>query len=143
MEENILPTSWNSGGRVMMLGDAVHKATANLGMGGNLCIDDVCRLMNGLVPLLEQQGDSPPSMADITKLFNECEAKGRGRASFVYRASAFFCGFETSNAWYASIVRATFAWIPSSLKMKVFSIFDGGAPKLDFLPVPEARFPGE
>lgn len=105
----------------------VHKATANLGMGGNLCIDGVCRLMNGLLPLLERTS-SAPSTAEITKLFDACESKGRGRANFVYYASAFFCGFETANSWYASFVRATFAWIPSSFKMKVFSIFDSGAP---------------
>lgn len=139
MEENVLPARWNSGGRVMLLGDAVHKATANLGMGGNLCIDDVCRLTNGLLPLLERANNAP-SAQDLTQLFDACESKGRGRAKFVYNASAFFCGFETMNAWYAKLVKWMFPLVPSSFKMKVFAIFDGGAPKLDFLPVPPAVF---
>lgn len=141
MEENVLPARWNSGSRVMLLGDAVHKATANLGMGGNLCIDDVCRLMNGLLPLLERTGGDP-STQQLTELFDKCEKKGRSRASFVYYASAFFCGFETMSSWYARIVKWVFPLIPSSLKMKVFAIFDGGAPKLDFLAVPHAEFKG-
>lgn len=141
MEENVLPARWNSGGRVMILGDAVHKATANLGMGGNLCIDDVCRLMNGLLPLLERTGDAP-STEELAELFDDCERSGRPRANFVYHASAFFCGFETMTAWYARIVKWIFPLIPSSLKMKVFAIFDGGAPRLDFLSVPPAKFRG-
>lgn len=36
MEEGILPTKWHSGGRTVLIGDSVHKTTANLGMGGNL-----------------------------------------------------------------------------------------------------------
>lgn len=139
MEENVLSARWNSGGRVMLLGDAVHKATANLGMGGNLCVDDVCRLTNGLLPLLERTGNAP-SAQELIQVFDTCESKGRGRAKFVYNASAFFCGFETMNSWYAKVVQWVFPLIPSSVKMKVFAIFDGGAPKLDFLPVPPAKF---
>lgn len=145
MEENVLPARWSSpGGRVVLLGDAVHKATANLGMGGNLCIDDVCRLVNGLVPLVARAASAGgPGTEELSGLFDECERNGRGRAKFVYNASAFFCGFETFNAWYARLVQWVFPWIPSGLKMKVFSIFDSAAPKLDFLPVPQARFRGE
>lgn len=138
MEENVVPVRWNSGGRVMLLGDAVHKATANLGMGGNLCIDGVCRLVNGLLPLLERTGNAPPTQ-DLTRLFDDCEKEGRQRATFVRKASAFFCGFETYNSWYARIFQWIFPWIPSSMKVKVFSSFDSAAPKFDFLPVPEAK----
>lgn len=143
MEENVLPARWNSGGRVVLLGDAVHKATANLGMGGNLCIDDVCRLVNGLVPLLARAGGGGPGAGELAGLLDDCERKGRGRADFVCNASAFFCGFETFNAWYARLVQWVFPWVPSRIKMKVFSIFDSAAPKLDFLPVPDAKFQGE
>lgn len=141
MEENVLPARWNSGGRVMLLGDAVHKSTANLGMGGNLCIDDVCRLMNGLLPLLKRTS-GVPSTQQLAGLFDACEKEGRPRANFVYYASSFFCGFETMTSWYARIFKWVFPLIPSSLKMKVFAIFDEGAPKLDFLPVPLAEFKG-
>lgn len=141
MEENVLPVSWNSGGRVMLLGDAVHKATANLGLGGNLCIDDVCRLTNGLLPLLERTNNAPATQA-LTELFDKCEKEGRARAKFVYNTSAFFCGFETMSSWYAKALQWIFPLVPSSLKMRVFSTFDSAAPKLDFLPVPEAKFEG-
>lgn len=144
MEENVLPVRWNNGGRVVILGDAVHKATANLGLGGNLCIDDVCGLVNGLVPLLKSSGSSEgPNTAELTRIFDDMEKKSRPRAQFVRRASTFFCGFETWTAWYAPIVKVIFPWIPSSIKMQVFSIFDAAAPKLDFLPVPEAKFQGD
>lgn len=117
------------------------KATANLGMGGKLCIDDRCRLMNGLLPLLKRTGGDS-STQQLAELFESCEKKGRSRAKFVSYASAFLCGFETMSSWYARIVNWVFPLFPSSLKMKVFAIFDRGAPKLDFLPVPHAEFRG-
>lgn len=143
MEENVLPTRWRStGGRTVLLGDAVHKATANLGMGGNLCIDDVVRLMNGLVPLLEKAENGVPTTQELAKVFEDYEKAARPRARFVCEASAFFCGFETMTAWYARLMQWVFPFIPASLKMRVFSIFDSAAPTLGFLPVPVAKFEG-
>lgn len=56
-------------------------------MGGNLCIDDVCRLVNGLVPLLKQ--NDTPTNQELAKLFSDYEKAARPRALFVNRASAF------------------------------------------------------
>lgn len=142
MEEGVLPTRWNNGGRVVILGDAVHKATANLGLGGNLCIDEVCRLTNGLVQLLEQPHGAPSS-SQLSKVFDDMQAASRPRAQFVWRASRFFCGFESWTAWYAPLMKLLFPWIPTSLKMQIFGTFDAAAPKLDFLPVPDAQFQGD
>ncbi|KAK7739199.1 hypothetical protein SLS53_005836 [Cytospora paraplurivora] len=140
MEENVLPTKWHSGKRVVLIGDAVHKATANLGMGGNLCIDDVCRLVNGLDPLLKQ--NPTPTTQELVKVFDEYQREAVPRALFVNRASAFFCGFETQTAWYATVFKWIFPWIPSSIKMKVFSNFDAAAPSIKYLTIPEAKFEG-
>ncbi|KUI74316.1 Zeaxanthin epoxidase, chloroplastic [Cytospora mali] len=140
MEENVLPTKWNSSGRVVMIGDAVHKATANLGMGGNLCVDDVCRLVNGLMPLLEQ--NPSPTTQELNKVFSDYETAARPRALFVNKASGIFCGFETMTSWYSGLMKWVYPWIPSSAKMMVFALFDSAAPKLDFLPVPVAKFEG-
>lgn len=72
---------------MVLVGDAVHKATANLGMGGNLCIDDVCRLVNGLLPIVKDGGD--PSNEELVKVFDTYEKAARPRALFVNKASAF------------------------------------------------------
>ncbi|KAF7518896.1 hypothetical protein G7054_g13302 [Neopestalotiopsis clavispora] len=136
MEEGVLPTSWHSeGGRAVLMGDAVHKATANLGMGGNLCVDDACRLTNGLNTLL--QHNKQPSTAELVKMFTSYERQARARADFVYNASAVFAGFETMSKWYAKLIQLVFPLIPSSIKMRIFSTFDSGAPVLDFLPLPK------
>ncbi|KAI0140827.1 hypothetical protein BJ166DRAFT_542416 [Pestalotiopsis sp. NC0098] len=136
MEEGVLPTKWHSeGGRTVLMGDSVHKATANLGMGGNLCVDDACRLTNGLNKLLKEQ--QQPSAADLTKVFAAYEKAQRPRADFVCGASAVFGGFETMSKWYAKLIKFLFPLVPSSVKMRVFSTFDGGAPVLDFLPLPK------
>lgn len=134
MEEGVLPTKWHSGNRTVLVGDAIHKATANLGMGGNLCVDDVCRLVNGLRKLLEHNKE--PSTAELIKVFDDYERSQRPRANFVYNASGVFAGFETMNKWYSKIIKFIFPMIPSSIKMRIFSTFDSGAPVLDFLPIP-------
>lgn len=46
------------------------------------------------------------------------------------------------TAWYARLTKAIFPWIPSSVKMLVFSTFDSAAPSLSYLPVPPAKFQG-
>lgn len=143
MEENVLPTRWNNGSRVVIVGDAVHKATANLGLGGNLCVDDVCRLTNGLVRLLKQSDGEPPNTSRLTKVFDDMEKASRPRAKFVQRASSIVCGFETGARWYAPIMKVVYPWIPSSIKMELFGHFDAAAPKLDFLFVPEAKYQEE
>ncbi|KAH6648814.1 hypothetical protein BKA67DRAFT_522854 [Truncatella angustata] len=137
MEEGVLPTKWNSGRRTVLVGDAVHKATANLGMGGNLCVDDVCRLVNGLYEVLEHT--EHPSTAELVKVFDNYERSQRPRAKFVCNASGVFAGFETMSKWYSRLVKLIFPWIPSAIKMRIFSTFDSGAPVLDFLPMPSTR----
>lgn len=136
MEEGVLPTKWNSGGRIVLVGDAVHKATANLGMGGNLCADDVCCLVNGLHALLEKKKE--PSTTELVRVFDAYEKAECPRANFVCHGSGIFCGFETMSKWYSGILKMVFPWVPSSLKMRVFSHFDSSAPVLDFLPIPVA-----
>ncbi|KAK9786760.1 hypothetical protein SCARD494_11064 [Seiridium cardinale] len=136
MEEGVLPTKWNSGRRTVLVGDSVHKATANLGMGGNLCVDDVCCLVNGLHKLLQQ--NEQPSTAELVKVFDTYERAQRPRANFVCNASGVFAGFETMSKWYSNIIKFIFPLIPSTIKMRVFSGFDSSAPVLDFLPVPAA-----
>lgn len=136
MEEGVLPTKWHSGSRTVLVGDAVHKATANLGMGGNLCVDDVCCLVNGLHKLLAET--KQPSTAELVKVFEDYERAERPRANFVCNASGVFAGFETMSKWYSKIIKFIFPLIPSTLKMRVFSGFDSSAPVLNFLPVPSA-----
>ncbi|ORY59268.1 uncharacterized protein BCR38DRAFT_351835 [Pseudomassariella vexata] len=133
MEEGIIKTSWNSGGRTVLVGDSVHKATSNLGMGGNLCVDDICGLVNGLVPLLER--NPSPSTKELVQVFDQYEKQARPRAHFVRISSSIFADFECMSGWWTKMMKRVFPWIPASVKMRVFSWFDGSAPKLNFLPV--------
>ncbi|KAF7938022.1 hypothetical protein BELL_0011g00290 [Botrytis elliptica] len=137
MEEGVLATKWHSGGRTVLVGDAVHKAASNLGLGGNLCVDDVCCLVNGLHTLLES--NKTPSTSEIIKVFENYERAERPRANFVCKASGVYAGFETMSRWYSKLFQFIFPWIPSTVKMRVFSRFDSSAPILDFLPVPAPR----
>ncbi|KAL4883399.1 hypothetical protein BJY04DRAFT_216223 [Aspergillus karnatakaensis] len=52
LEEGVIE-EW-SHGRVVLLGDSVHKSTINPGLGGNLAYEGIAHLTNLLVPLLKQ-----------------------------------------------------------------------------------------
>lgn len=132
MEEGAIAARWNSGSRTVLVGDTVHKATANLGMGGNLCIDDACALVNRIHELLERTKE--PSTAELVTVFDGYEKAQRPRADFVRTSSGIFAGYETNSKWYSWIMGLIYPWIPSVMKMQVFSLFDSSAPVLNFLP---------
>lgn len=134
MEEGAIATKWHSGGRAVLMGDAAHKGTANLGMGGNLAVDDACCLANNLHALLQRTKE--PTTAEIVQTFDSYDRSERPRAVFVKTASGMFCDFETMSKWYSPIIRFIFPWVPMWLRVWVFSGFDGSAPRLDFMPLP-------
>jgi 2-polyprenyl-6-methoxyphenol hydroxylase-like FAD-dependent oxidoreductase len=123
-------------GRTVLIGDAVHNATAHLGMGSDLCVNDATCLSNGLGALLKRAGPQP-STADIAKRVSAAyEGAQRSRANVVCQAPGMVAGFEIMGKWYSGLVKLVFGWIPASLKMRIFSVFDNGALMLDFLSLP-------
>ncbi|KAJ5817131.1 hypothetical protein N7447_009364 [Penicillium robsamsonii] len=133
LEEGVLK-KW-SHNRVVLMGDSVHKATVNPGLGGNLAYEGVARLTNGLVPLLKE---SPmPSLEQLTKVFNQYIAGQKPRAETVVDISGQITRYEAQNSWVLKFAaRHIVPWVSDKLKAKLYASFSRGGPCLDYLPLP-------
>ncbi|OHE97401.1 FAD binding domain-containing protein [Colletotrichum orchidophilum] len=70
LEEGIC-NNWSWGGRMVLVGDAVHKFTPNAGLGFNNGLQDVVAVCNRLHKLVSN-GDKPsPSPTELQKLFDD------------------------------------------------------------------------
>ncbi|KAJ5934271.1 hypothetical protein N7466_003818 [Penicillium verhagenii] len=95
LEEGVIK-QW-SHNRVVLMGDSVHKATINPGLGGNLAYEGIARLTNGLVPLLKE---SPiPSAEQLTEVFNQYIAGQMPRAKTVVDISGQITRYEAEDSW--------------------------------------------
>ncbi|KKY30964.1 putative monooxygenase fad-binding protein [Diaporthe ampelina] len=142
LEEGVLQTRWNSGGRVVLLGDAVHKATVNPGLGGNLAVEGVVHLLNELVPLLrrcEEDGMRRPTSTELAATFDEYEKKQRPHADLIVNASGYITRYEAMDTWWLSALRRVSPWVSDTTKANGFARYINECPWLNFLPNPDGQ----
>lgn len=140
LEEGVLQTKWNSGGRVVLVGDAVHKATVNPGLGGNLAVEGVVNLMNELVPLLrrcEEDGMRKPTSIELAATFDEYEKKQRPHADLIVSASGYITRYEAMESWWLRVARRVSPWVSDFTKASGFARYINEGPWLNFLPNPD------
>ncbi|KXJ86611.1 hypothetical protein Micbo1qcDRAFT_140239 [Microdochium bolleyi] len=140
LEEGVLPTKWNSGGRVVLLGDSVHKATINPGLGGNLAVEGVVNLVNPLVAALRAAGSAGEkglSGADLRDVFAMYEKEQRPRANKIVKLSGYITRFEAMETWWLRLLRWLMPWVSDASKASGMVSYMKGAKRLDFLPVSE------
>ncbi|KAJ6005031.1 hypothetical protein N7540_012830 [Penicillium herquei] len=133
LEEGVIK-QW-SHNRVVLMGDAVHKATINPGLGGNLGYEGIARFTNGLVPLLKETPS--PSLEQLTEVFNQYVAGQKPRAHTVVNTSGQITRYEAQSSWslrFAS--RYIVPWVSDGLKAKLYAAFSNGGPWLSYLPLP-------
>ncbi|CAN8105772.1 unnamed protein product [Discula destructiva] len=142
LEEGVLQTKWNSGGRVVLIGDSVHKATINPGLGGNLAVEGVVHFLNELVPLLrrcDEDGMRKPTSSELTATFDEYETKQRPRADLIVNMSGYITRYEAMDTWWLRALRLASPWVSDSMKATGFARFMNEAPCLDYLPNPDGQ----
>ncbi|KAK9780328.1 putative FAD binding domain-containing protein [Seiridium cardinale] len=142
LEEGVLKTKWNSGGRVALLGDSVHKATINPGLGGNLAVEGVVNLVNELVLLLgrcEVEGGRKPTSSELADTFDEYEKKQRPHADLVVKLSGLLTRYEAMETWWLRALRRASPWISDRIKASAFVDYIKEGPWLNFLPNPDEQ----
>jgi len=133
LEEGVL-RSW-AAGRVVLLGDAVHKVTPNLGLGFNDGVIDLVALVNPLRRLVTgrraARGGAVPEEA-LVALFRAYQAERTGLMSTVKDLSAMVTRMSTWATWLDWLLdRHVFP----ALGADVFLIRRFLGPKLATLPV--------
>ncbi|KAK4169846.1 Neuroligin-4, X-linked [Cladorrhinum sp. PSN259] len=129
-------------GRLVCAGDAVHKATPNLGLGGNTAIESAAALANGIVALDRRAKSfglaAPyPTKSDIEKMLAEYQKKRKPRADEVVKASDTVTKAHTLYSWLDKIlvfyILPRFDEFIPAFKLELMV----GSEKIDFLPLPE------
>ncbi|KAF4301173.1 Monooxygenase FAD-binding protein [Botryosphaeria dothidea] len=132
LEEGIVQ-KW-SHGRVVLVGDAVHKVTINAGLGGNLAIEGVTRLMNQLVPLIQNNEDL--SSGQLQGAFTQYEMAHKPRAKTTLAMSAATSRVESEQNWlYNFASRWVQPVLSESMKMRPATLYSLGGTYLNFLPL--------
>lgn len=142
LEEGVLKPKWNTGGRVALMGDAVHKSTVNPGLGGNLAVEGIVHLMNELVPLVrkcESDGGRKPTKSELVAVFDRYEVKQRPHANFIVAFSAYVKKYDAMETWWLRVLLRVSPWISDKYKAGRLVSYMNEAPWLNFLPNPDEK----
>ncbi|KAJ5779108.1 hypothetical protein N7457_006828 [Penicillium paradoxum] len=121
--------------RVVLMGDSVHKATINPGLGGNLAYEGIARFTNRLVPLLKET--PMPSLEQLTGVFDQYIAGQMPRAKTVVDISGQITRYEAQDTWILKFAaRHIIPWVSDKLKANLYASFSKGGPWLEYLPLP-------
>jgi 2-polyprenyl-6-methoxyphenol hydroxylase-like FAD-dependent oxidoreductase len=132
---------WHDG-RIVVVGDAAHKMTSNLGFGFNTGLESAASLTNHLVHTLSKDGnhDQHPDLVDLEHTFSQYQAQRFGRAKLFHDLTNFYTRVA---AWDNFVFRclSVFAMklLPDSIFVGQFSKLVKGGLKLEFIPIPDER----
>ncbi|KAH8883256.1 FAD/NAD(P)-binding domain-containing protein [Thozetella sp. PMI_491] len=142
LEEGVLKSKWNSGGRVALMGDSVHKATVNPGLGANLAVEGIVHLMNELVPLVRRcaaDGARKPTKSELAAVLDTYETKQRPHASTIVTMSGYITRYEAMDTWWLRALRRLSPWVSDRTKANGFVGYINEGPWLSFLPNPDEQ----
>ncbi|KAL4966079.1 FAD-dependent oxidoreductase [Aspergillus stella-maris] len=133
LEEGVLE-KW-SHGRAVLIGDAVHKATINAGMGGNIVYEGIAHLTNILISLLKS--NPTPTTANLTAAFDQYHTLHSPRANLVVTLSGKITRSEAQDNWfYKFFAQHINPLVSDHTKANLFVLYANGAPWLEYLPLP-------
>ncbi|KAL4940542.1 hypothetical protein BDV06DRAFT_196363 [Aspergillus oleicola] len=133
LEEGVIK-QW-SHNRVVLMGDAVHKATVNPGLGGNLAYEGIAHFTNFLLPLLKEHPN--PSAEQLSQVFGQYYERQLPRARTVVDISGRITRYEAQDTWlYTFAARHIVPWISDTAKARGYANFSNGGPWLEHLPLP-------
>ncbi|KAL5335611.1 hypothetical protein BJX70DRAFT_374615 [Aspergillus crustosus] len=135
LEECVL-RPWHSG-RIVCIGDSIHKMTPNLGQGANLAIEDAAELANFLhdLTLTARDSKTKPSAHEIDRLLQSFQRKHLPRVKHVCRMSALMCRIHTRDRLVYSLLGRYVAPYFNTLPAEFISATVHKAVVLDYLPL--------
>lgn len=141
LEETIF-RNWSCG-RIVCIGDSMHKMTPNLGQGANCAIEDAAALTNKLHDALKVKNPgrklSDDEIEQALSEFSNIQVK---RISKIYNVSWTTARLQTrANLVYRLLLRYFIPYAGDKPAKRVLRIFEG-ATALDFIPLPTRSGPG-
>ncbi|KAK3303650.1 uncharacterized protein B0T15DRAFT_540893 [Chaetomium strumarium] len=84
-------------GRVVIVGDAAHQMTPNLGQGGNNSVEDVASLINQLNALVKEKPN--PTTAELEGAFARFQKERKGRVKFIAGITGRYTRWTSWRDW--------------------------------------------
>ncbi|KAK3342064.1 FAD binding domain protein [Lasiosphaeria hispida] len=132
LEEGILE-HWHHG-RIALAGDAVHKMTPNIALGGNTAIEDIIVLTNHLHHLLQTQ--PRPDTASLAKTFAAYQAERMARIKWATNTSGLMSRIQAQTTTFHKLGAWLLVRLPDrGAADKLLADYIRAGPKLDFLRV--------
>ncbi|KAE8391142.1 FAD/NAD(P)-binding domain-containing protein [Aspergillus alliaceus] len=135
LEENTLKTWYH--GRLVLLGDSVHKMTPNIGQGANMAIEDAAALANLLRRLRISPGTTLPTDGQIETLLRQYRSIRYHRVDSIYRSSQFLVRFQARDGLLNTLFGRYYAPYAGDLPADMASKTIADGVICDFLPPPK------
>ena len=134
LEEGILK-HW-SHDRIVLAGDAVHKVTPNIALGGNSAMESVAVLCNHLRRILVTHDGGKPSRATLRRIFADYQSEREARMRVIMALSSLITRIQ---AWDSIGLKWLATWIlpyqPDNKLTDQMANIIKAAPKLDYVDV--------
>ncbi|ERF72896.1 hypothetical protein EPUS_08704 [Endocarpon pusillum Z07020] len=123
-------------GRIVCLGDSIHKMTPSIGQGGNFAIESAAALTNRLYALAQSHRRSRPGFKEVESTLADYQDRRHQRAQEVYDAAAITTRLETLKTPWHRFMQMQVVPRMGDMLVDVHCQVLIQAPQLDFLPVP-------
>ncbi|CAJ2505538.1 Uu.00g129320.m01.CDS01 [Anthostomella pinea] len=133
LEEGVLE-HWHHG-RIVLAGDAVHKATPNIALGGNTAMEDIVVLCNQLHALLGEHGGTRPSAAALDSLFATYQEERKERAKYIVSLSGLASRVQAGASTLHKVAGWLMPKLPVAPVASDLSKYIRAGPKLDYVKV--------
>ncbi|KAI1169348.1 hypothetical protein F5B18DRAFT_646207 [Nemania serpens] len=131
LEEGVLERWYH--GRIVLAGDAVHKATPNIALGGNAAMEDIVTLVNGLHRLLKEGQGSKPEATALDGVLKGYQAERMERAKYMVFISGLTSRIQVQQTLAHKAVGLLMPLLPIGPVASHFSEYIRAGPKLDFV----------
>nr|BCP96881.1 flavin-containing monooxygenase [Penicillium shearii] len=141
LEENIFQT-WHSG-RVLCLGDSMHKMAPNTGQGANCAMEDAALLANYLRHYLDgQKTAAKPSQEDLNTLFEKFSRDRINRLQSIYKMSRIVVRLHAGRNLFLRLMGRYYLPNTGDVPANQASKSIASGIYLDYLPLPTYSAPG-
>ncbi|KAL8788617.1 MAG: hypothetical protein Q9195_007212 [Heterodermia aff. obscurata] len=133
LEENVFE-HWHYG-RVVCLGDSMHKMTPNLGQGANSAIESAAVLANNLNNLVRRQGINAPTNQQLESSLKAFAGSRLQRAKDTVKSAGFLTRLQARDGIALRVVGRYIVPFAGDFPADQASSVMRAAPQLDYLPL--------
>ncbi|RAR07538.1 FAD/NAD(P)-binding domain-containing protein [Stemphylium lycopersici] len=131
-EEGVL-SKWHAG-RLVLVGDSVHKMTADIGLGAHMAIESAFQLCNILQRELKSNPNRHPSSSELSAFSAEYQAGRYERVTKIVDVCAKATRMHTYQTYSDRFFAGYVAPYLASVRAIKFAEIMAHAPKLDYAP---------